>query len=220
MQNRRSVSARFTPLCRWMENYDAGCRCRLGQRHRRFSVTLRDRLAINLQAATNRRNIDAMRKTPTPNTASAHGTLASLKPTGATATEGFLAPARDFVVGVQLLANGPSDAAYACMLLAAQALECALKASLASGPNGLSSKQLRDQFGHDLQKLWREASARNLNIGAEPPGWCEVLNKGHNSPYYFRYRENLNSFNLHLSDDMVRGVERVLALVEHAVRQQ
>ena len=97
----------------------------------------------------------------------------------------LLAGAREFASGLSTLARHPEGgSARAMAVLAAHAVELALKSSLLS--HGWSESQLRE-LDHDLIKAWRAAAAAGLPVNTEPPSWCRLLDSVHDSPYFGRY---------------------------------
>jgi hypothetical protein len=69
-------------------------------------------------------------------------------------------------------------------LLASHGVELALKAFLLH--SGVSAQELKRQYGHDLQGLWRAALSHGLRLGSEP-WWLGILNYYYDAPYQFRY---------------------------------
>jgi hypothetical protein len=92
-------------------------------------------------------------------------------------------------VVLEILAEHPGAALSVWVYLAAQTLECTLKAYLTR--LGLPTPVRRK--GHDLINLWRtaaEASAAapvKLSIAVRPPEWCVMLNVFHDYPFLDRY---------------------------------
>ncbi|MFH1146312.1 MAG: hypothetical protein V1736_01230 [Pseudomonadota bacterium] len=100
--------------------------------------------------------------------------------------ESYLTSARWFLAGTEALARCTAKELTSCVFLAAQSLECALKAYLAH--SGFTEKQLkRPNLRHNLEALWTEAYKQKLTISSTPPQWCITLNAGHDRPYYMRY---------------------------------
>jgi hypothetical protein len=103
--------------------------------------------------------------------------------------QGYRKVAREFLAVLEVLAEHPGAALSVWVYLAAQTLECTLKAYLTR--LGLPAPVRRK--GHDLINLWRtaaEASAAaplKLSIGARPPEWCVMLNVFHEYPFLDRY---------------------------------
>jgi len=90
---------------------------------------------------------------------------------------------------LELLAGRRDVALSPWVYLAAQTLECSLKAYLTR--LGLTVPTRRQ--GHDLINLWRTAvkasstAAKKLSLEPTPPGWCAMLNVFHDYPYLDRY---------------------------------
>lgn len=111
-----------------------------------------------------------------------------------------------------MLSQGGSDVAIACTHLAAQGLECVLKAYLSKV--GIPVTDLKKKrYGHDLQALWVEAVAKGLAVSPQPPDWCVILNQTHNEPYHLRYPIHINSFSLPAFSVMVPELSRLIGLV-------
>ena len=103
--------------------------------------------------------------------------------------QGYRKVAREFLAVLEVLAEHPNAALSVWVYLAAQTLECTLKAYVTK--LGLSAPVRRK--GHDLINLWRtaaEASAQaptKLSISVRPPEWCVMLNVFHDYPFLDRY---------------------------------
>jgi hypothetical protein len=103
--------------------------------------------------------------------------------------QGYRKVAREFLAVLEVLAEHPGAALSVWVYLAAQTLECTLKAYLTK--LGLPAPVRRK--GHDLINLWRtaaEASAAapiKLSIAVRPPEWCVMLNVFHEYPFLDRY---------------------------------
>jgi hypothetical protein len=100
--------------------------------------------------------------------------------------------------------------------LAAQTLECALKSYLSHA--GIPQKKLKCRpLRHNLENLWIEAVNKGLNVQAQAPQWCLILNSAHDEPYYFRYPMGLNVTTLPALVPMASELEMVLAVVEKSI---
>ncbi len=103
--------------------------------------------------------------------------------------QGYRKVAREFLAVLEVLAEHPGAALSVWVYLAAQTLECTLKAYVTK--LGLPAPVRRK--GHDLINLWRtaaEASAAapiKLSIAVRPPEWCVMLNVFHEYPFLDRY---------------------------------
>jgi hypothetical protein len=90
---------------------------------------------------------------------------------------------------VELLADRPGVALSPWVYLAAQTLECTLKAYITR--LGLTAPTRRK--GHDLINLWGTAvkasatATKKITIDPTPPEWCAMLNAFHDYPYLDRY---------------------------------
>jgi len=87
--------------------------------------------------------------------------------------------------GVRQLASASPVYPLALCLVAAHALECALKAYLSR--DGVDSALREPALRHNLERLWREAAANGLKIASTPPEWVVCLSGLHDRPYYLRY---------------------------------
>jgi hypothetical protein len=100
---------------------------------------------------------------------------------------GYRSVAREFLALVELLADNPGVALSPWVYVAAQTLECTLKAYITK--LGLTAPSKR----HDLINLWgtavkaSSAATKKLSIDPTPPGWCAMLNVFHDYPYLDRY---------------------------------
>lgn len=130
-------------------------------------------------------------------------------------SQGYLAAARYFFAGVRTLSQGGPDVALACTFLAAQALECALKAYLSNGfYTKKELKRLKERgIRHNLVKLWRDAADKGLAVSLQPPVWCVILNKTHDEPYYLRYPIGANGLGIPSFSVMVPELSKVIDLV-------
>ena len=129
----------------------------------------------------------------------------------------YLVAARGFFPAVRLLAESSAGVQRACAFLAAQTLECALKAYLSHV--GFSEAELKDKKRrHNLEFLWREASDRGLSIDQQPPLWCSLLNSGHDDPYHFRYPLKIHGIVVPPLPSMVAELRKLIDAVEVAVK--
>jgi hypothetical protein len=102
---------------------------------------------------------------------------------------GYRSVAGEFLAVVELLADHPGAALSPWVYLAAQTLECTLKAYIAK--LGLTAPTKRQ--GHDLINLWRTAvkasttATKKVTLDPTPPQWCVMLNVFHDYPYLDRY---------------------------------
>ena len=96
--------------------------------------------------------------------------------------------ARDLLKGVEALSTLQSISPRACALIAAQALECTLKAFL--WHKGKKTEIRKSKVQHNIAALWDLAYKENiLGIPETPPDWAEILSSGHGPNFYFRYQE-------------------------------
>jgi hypothetical protein len=119
--------------------------------------------------------------------ASANSKLPAKRMGQPTQGDGYMAVARELLPGVKALSTLPNVPSRAAALIAAHALECALKAFL--WHKGKDSEILAGKVKHDLLKLWDMAFKEGLGISQAPPDWCRILSLGHGPSFYFRYQE-------------------------------
>lgn len=100
--------------------------------------------------------------------------------------DGYKIVACDLLQGVEALSTLQNVSARSCALLAAHALECALKAFL--WRKGKTTEIARWDVRHNLVALWGLAYREGLGIPENPPDWCAILSSGHGPDYYFRYQ--------------------------------
>jgi hypothetical protein len=114
--------------------------------------------------------------------------MPSLQIVQPTEVDGYLIVARDLLQGVEALADLPAVPSRAAALIAAHAVECALKAFLCS--KGRQQEVRATAVQHDLIRLWRLAhDEHDLGIAQTPPDWVTILSAGHGPNFYFRYQE-------------------------------
>lgn len=131
--------------------------------------------------------------------------------------QGYLTAAHGFFPAVHLLADSSASVQRACAFLAAQTLECALKAYLSHA--GFTEAKLKDKKRrHNLEFLWREASDHGLSIDQQPPLWCRLLNSGHDDPYHFRYPLKIHGIVVPPLPSMVAELRKLIVAVEMALK--
>jgi hypothetical protein len=124
----------------------------------------------------------------------------------------FLMAATELMRGATVLAAAdPSESRWAFALVSGQILECSLKAFLAK-KTGLPEKELIDEFGHDLSKLWAQAANLGLPIG-DMPEWVETLNGSHSRPYHLRYPTKVNALVFPNTHDTKLGLRSLIETV-------
>lgn len=101
--------------------------------------------------------------------------------------DGYEIVANELLQGVEALSALPNVPPRSCALIAAHALECALKAFL--WHNGKRTEIKKHNVRHDLEALWNMAYKASLGIPQAPPDWCTILGSGHGPNFYFRYQE-------------------------------
>ena len=102
--------------------------------------------------------------------------------------DGYMIVARDLLQGVEALSTLPNVSSRSCALIAAHALECALKAFL--WHKGKKKEIRARDVQHDLVALWNMAyKQKGLSIPQVPPDWVAILSSGHGPNFYFRYQK-------------------------------
>jgi hypothetical protein len=102
---------------------------------------------------------------------------------------GYRAVAGEFLAVLEVVSGHPSMALSPWVYLAAQTLECTLKAYITK----LGIPALTRRQGHDLINLWRTAvkasttATKKITLAPTPPEWCVMLNVFHDYPYLDRY---------------------------------
>ncbi len=105
-----------------------------------------------------------------------------------TQKEGYIIVARDLLQGVEALSNLQNISPRGCALIAAHALECALKAFL--WHRGKKTESFNSKVRHNLIALWNMAyKEKTLGIPKASPDWVMILGSGHGPNFYFRYQE-------------------------------
>jgi len=101
--------------------------------------------------------------------------------------DSYMIVTNQLLPAIEALSVAEKLPARACAMLAAHALECALKAII-------KSKNEKHKFPHKEQHnlivLWDlAASTKSLDIQTPPPDWVRLLSTGHGPHFYFRYQE-------------------------------
>ena len=116
------------------------------------------------------------------------GAFPGLRTVQPTEGDGYMIVARDLWQSVEALSTlPPSVPPRGCALIAAHALECALKAFLWHKGR---KKIWEHKDEHDLIALWNMAyNEKGLSIPEVPPDWVTILSYGHGPNFYFRYQK-------------------------------
>jgi hypothetical protein len=133
-------------------------------------------------------------------------------------SQSYLTAARYFFPGIRTLSQGGPDLAIACTFLAAQALECVLKAYLSNAGTPVTELKKKRSYGHNLESLWVGAAHKGLAVPPQPPDWCVILNQTHNEPYYLRYPIGINAFQYPAFSVMVPELSKLIDLVGSIVK--
>ena len=138
-----------------------------------------------------------------------------------TERDGYMIVARDLLQGVEALSTlPPSVHPRSCALIAAHALECALKAFLwHKGKKRIWTR--KDQ--HNLVALWDIAYKEGLSIPQMPPDWVTTLSSGHGPNFYFRYQKGVGGTIVHGGQTpalipMRDALKNLIEMVGHAVK--
>lgn len=129
--------------------------------------------------------------------------------------------ARDLLQGVEALATLPNVSARSCALIAAQALECSLKAFL--WHKGKENEIQKPNVRHNLVALWNMAyEEKGLSIPEVPPDWVTILSSGHGPNFYFRYQKGEGKTIVHGGQTpalipMAGELKNLIEMVERAV---
>jgi hypothetical protein len=135
--------------------------------------------------------------------------------------DGYMIVARELLQGVEVLSTLPNVSPRSCALIAAHALECALKAFL--WHKGKKTEIQRLNVRHDLVALWNMAYKEGLSIPQVPPDWCTILSSGHGPNFYFRYQEGQGKTVVHGGQTpalipMAVGLKKLIEMVGLAVK--
>ena len=118
--------------------------------------------------------------------------------------------------GVEILATAPAPPAIALAFLAAQVLECLLKAAITAGdPSNTEVTSLN--LRHNLSGLWSRAVELGLAVSRSPPDWVDCLSGLHNKPYYLRYSTGINGVVTPNSEQMAEGLTALMDIVRARV---
>ena len=136
--------------------------------------------------------------------------------------DGYMIVARDLLQGVEALSNLPNVSSRGCALIAAHALECALKAFL--WHKGKKEEIQALKVRHNLVALWDMAyKEKGLSISQGPPDWVTTLSSGHGPNFYFRYQMGEGKTVVHGGSTpalipMAVALRDLIEMVELAVR--
>ena len=116
--------------------------------------------------------------------------LTALQPTE---VDGYMIVANQLSLAVEALSKFETLPTRGCALLAAQALECVLKALICHG-----GKSFPKNEQHNLLALWSIAEeTQRIDIPKEPPDWVKILSIGHGPRFYFRYQQGAEKNTVH-----------------------
>jgi hypothetical protein len=139
-----------------------------------------------------------------------------------TEEDAYMIVARDLLQGVDALSTLPNVSPRGCALIAAHALECALKAFLWHMGKKRGIREYDVQ--HDLVALWNMAyKEKGLSIQRVPPDWVAILSSGHGPNFYFRYQEGEGKIVVHGGQTpalipMVVELKKLIEMVELAIK--
>ena len=96
--------------------------------------------------------------------------------------------AREYLIALEILAEHLSKSILPPIgLIASQAIELGLKAFLLN--KGWTESEVK-KVGHNLEKLWKEATKAGLRINGEHKFSVDVLSLSHDAPFLFRYPQD------------------------------
>ncbi|MBF0377342.1 MAG: hypothetical protein HQK72_07640 [Desulfamplus sp.] len=136
--------------------------------------------------------------------------------------DAYITVARDLLQGVEVLSNFNNINHRACALIAAHALECALKAFL--WHKGKKQEILKREVRHNLIKLWNMSyQEHTLNIQEPAPEWVKILSVGHGPNFYFRYQKGENKIVVNGGQtpeltSMAIELKAIVEKVEHVIK--
>jgi hypothetical protein len=97
----------------------------------------------------------------------------------------YIGVAQQLVEGITVLAAAENPPAQALAMLAAQALECSLKAYLSR--NGDDKRLNKKPLRLNINALWALASKDGLALSEVPDPWVSALSGLHDAPFDLRY---------------------------------
>jgi HEPN domain-containing protein len=134
---------------------------------------------------------------------------------GSTPPNTYLGVARHMELGLDPLIAVHDPQAHAFMFLAAQVVECALKAALSR--TGDDTPLRKQALRHDLEALWQLAAGEGLGVDPVPPSWLVRLSLLHREPYYLRYSKGVNGWVGPPLKDVRDGIRDLMIAVERQV---
>jgi hypothetical protein len=136
--------------------------------------------------------------------------------------DAYMVVARDLLQGVEALSTLLNISPRGCALIAAHALECALKAFL--WHKGKKKEIRKSNVQHNLVALWDMAyKEKGLSIPRVPPDWVTILSSGHGPNFYFRYQEGEGKTVVHGGQTpalipMAVELKKLIEMVELAIK--
>lgn len=143
-----------------------------------------------------------------PISGSSEVTLAALTVAPAAPPYTYLGMARQFAAGASSLATLGSANAVSVSFLAAQSVECALKAFLSR--SGDDTRLKKSPLRHDLVALWALAAQEGLFPLAAHPSWLATLARLHGRPYYLRYSTGVHGLVLPSVQPMTNELDQLI----------
>ena len=154
---------------------------------------------------------------------SVNAALPALRMGQPTQRDGYMIVARDLLQAVEALSTLPPNVSpRGCALIAAHALECALKAFLWHKGKKMEIRDSKVQ--HNLVALWKMVyKEKTLSIPQVPPDWCKILSSGHGPNFYFRYQEGQGKTVVHGGQTpalipMAGELKKLIEMVELAIK--
>ena len=129
----------------------------------------------------------------------------------------YLAIAQFMLHGVAPLAAAGANASVALAFVAAQVVECSLKAYLSR--NGDDKRLKAKSVRHNLEALWHLAHAEGLALSAPIPSWLTTLNELHDDPFRIRYSTGAHGLFTPASEPMATDIAALVSLVARHIQQ-
>jgi hypothetical protein len=162
--------------------------------------------------------------TSNPNNINVSIALPRIEAGKVTVVAAHMTVARELFHGVDALSTLSNIPARSCSMIAAQALECVLKAFLCCV--GMEAETRTYENQHNLIALWALAYAnRGLDIQESPPDWVRVLSDGHGPNFYFRYQKGEGATYVHGGQTpalipMASNLKYIFNMVETAIKNR
>ena len=144
------------------------------------------------------------------------GTLPMLITLPPALSDTYMGVASAMLGGVNALSGSATRHTLPFAMLAAHALECALKAYLSRQGDDKAVRQ--HDVRHNLNLLWSMAHAGGLSIPSDPPAWVGILSDIHNAPYHLRYSRGINAISTPGAEPLTSELNTILKTVYSQLR--